>query len=75
MAFFQERKGTYYSEERAKATFDFKICFGKTLIASDLDKKTYIKRCTSNYVISRVKRRDGENPDFDFVPLLFTLLT
>ena len=35
--------------------FDFRICFGKTLIASDFDKKTYTKRCTSNYVISRVK--------------------
>ena len=36
--------------------FNFRICFGKTLIASDFDKKTYTKRCTSNYVISRVKR-------------------
>ena len=34
--------------------FDFRICFGKTLIASDFDEKL-TKRCRSNYVISRVK--------------------
>ena len=34
--------------------FDFRICFGKTLNAFDFDENT--KRCTSSYVISRVKR-------------------
>ena len=36
------------------SAFDFRICFGKTLIASDFDEKL-TKRCRSNYVISRVK--------------------
>ena len=36
--------------------FNFRICFGKTLIASNFDKKTYTKRCTSNYTKSYVKR-------------------
>ena len=34
--------------------FDFRICFGKTLIAFNFDEN--LKPCTSNYVVSRVKR-------------------
>ena len=35
--------------------FNF-ICFGKTLVAFDFDKKTCTRHCTNNYVISCVKR-------------------
>ena len=35
--------------------FDFRICFRK-VNASDFYKKTYAKRCASNYLISRVNR-------------------
>ena len=36
--------------------FNFRICFGKTLVAFDFDEKTHTKSVAQNYVISRVKR-------------------
>ena len=78
--------------------FWFQNMFWKKINCFRFWWKTYTKRCTSNYLISRVKRlslpcnlrlvrcfqfqgiiwkteHGGENLDFDFVSLLFTLVT
>ena len=71
---------------------DFRICFGKTLIAFDFDEKLtqriaqvtmktffpctlWMVRCFHFQGMIWKKEHGGENPDFDFVPFLFTLLT
>ena len=84
--------------------FDFRICFGKTLVAFSFHEKTYTKCCTrlcnimcwktffactlrfefqdmiwkmkECYISKSIKLKIWhKNFNFDFAPLLFTLLT